>query len=567
MSYALLERLERELGDPLAAGGSFSLERCLALDEREEFPTEICALLDAQGIPGYYVPAALGGLAVTFEDTLQAVRALARRDLTVAVAHAKTFLGAVTAWVGAAPEQARRLAGEVLAGRVVSWALTERAHGSDLLAGEVVAQRAGGGYRVSGEKWLINNATRADLVCVLARTDPAGGPRGYSLLLVDKRAVAPGGYRCLPAERTHGVRGADISGIAFHDAEVPAGALVGAEGAGLELTLKGFQVSRTLCTGLSLGAADRGLRLALRFATGHHLYGRPLAELPQARRVLAEAYADLLLAEVASTVAMRGVHALPGEAAVSSAAVKYLVPTTVDGLLSRLGQLLGARAFLRALPGPGAGGSFQKLERDHRIVGIFDGSTMVNLDSLVGQFPLLVRCWRGGPVHPAAVRAAAGTGPLPPFAPERLGVVARDGCAVVQSLPAAILELAAREPGLAGTAHRLGLELEALHRAMEGCRTPARRAGPEAFDLAKRYARAYAAAACVWYYLSNQDSPARVPGLWQDALWLRACLSRLLPDVDGGDAALDALGPHLLAGYATGALFAPLRCRLTEVPR
>src|SRR5690606_29254778 len=107
--------------------------------------------------------------------------------------------------------------------------------------------------RIDGEKWLINNATRGDLVCVLARTGAVGEARGHSLFLVDKHVLPPGSYRCLPKVRTHGVRGADISGIAFTGAEVPADAMVGEPGTGLEVLLKALQITRTLCGGMSLG--------------------------------------------------------------------------------------------------------------------------------------------------------------------------------------------------------------------------------------------------------------------------------------------------------------------------
>ncbi len=129
-------------------------------------------------------------------------------------------------WVAGRPDQAATLAADILAGARVSLG-ADRAGPRQRPArrGGVRAAHRPTGYRVSGEKWLINNATRADLVCLLARTDPAGGPRGFSLLLVDKRRLAPDRYRCLPKVHTHGIRGADISGISFSDAPVPATAL------------------------------------------------------------------------------------------------------------------------------------------------------------------------------------------------------------------------------------------------------------------------------------------------------------------------------------------------------
>ena len=372
--FEFAERLDRSLGDPNDPAGVFSYRRTLELDQHEEFPRDICALLDSLGLARYYVPAPHGGDLVDYTDLMMLGRMLSRRDFTVALAHAKTYLGAACAWTGSRREQAERLAAKVLDGQVVCLALTEEAHGADLLKGEVSAQPRGRGFRLNGEKWLINNATRGQVVCLLARTDPAGGPRGFSLLLIDKRELATESWRPLPPVRTHGVRGADISGIRFADAEVARDALVGEAGTGLETVLKSMQLTRTLCAGLSLGMADHALRVTMDFATQHRLYNRVLTDLPLAARTLATAYADLLLCEAVTLVAMRSVHCLTAEMSVVSAIVKYLVPTIIDGTITNLSGVLGARALLTQ---HFADGRFQKVQRDHQIVGIFDGSTHV----------------------------------------------------------------------------------------------------------------------------------------------------------------------------------------------
>ncbi|WP_067464472.1 acyl-CoA dehydrogenase family protein [Actinomadura macra] len=585
--YALTERLEERFGDPGDAVRTFSLARCAELDRREEFPADICRALDEAGVAGYYVPARFGGAVHTFEDTLQVVRLMARRDLTVAIGHGKTFLGGVSAWVGAEPDQARRIAAEVLGGSVVSWGLTEEAHGSDLLAGEVTAAPVAGGYRVAGEKWLINNATRADLVCLLARTDPDGGPRGFSLLLMDKHRLGPDAYRCLPKVRTHGVRGADISGIGFDGAMVEAGDLLGAPGSGVETVLKGLQLTRTLVAGLSLGAADRALRLCTGFALGHELYGRRLVDLPHAARTLTESYTDLLTAEVLSLVATRAIHALPGELSVLSAVVKYHVPTSVDALIASLGQTMGARAFLAT---ENDHGLFQKVERDHRIVGIFDGNTLVNLNVVINHFPVLARMFARERADEPAVAAAAGVGEAPPeFAPDRLELVSRTGCSLLQGLPAAVAALpTGTPPAVAALARRLRDIAADVHERMAGHRPTARSVPGESFDLAREYTLCVTGAACLWFWLHNRErAGAEEPTaeLWADALWLEASLTRLLgrlrpgaPTEHGatdhgagdhgagepGGAVYDRLLPALLAQYRAGLLFSPLLCRLPE---
>ncbi|MEE6259644.1 acyl-CoA dehydrogenase family protein [Plantactinospora sonchi] len=570
--HAGMDRLERALGDPRDPAGIFSYAGAVALDERSEFPDRACRRLDELGVPRSYVPAVFGGDQVDSEQLLQVIRVLSRRDLTLTIAHCKTYLGAVSVWLAGTSEQARRLAGEVSRGGVVSFALTERAHGSDLLAGEVSATLEEGGYRVDGEKWLINNATRARWICLLARTDPKGGARGFSLLLVDKEALPAGAYRCLPDALTHGVRGANISGIGFHDARVPADAVVGPPGAGLEIALKSFQITRTLCAGMSLGLADRALRIATGFAAGHRLYGRPLIELPHAGRTLAEAYADGFVAEATALVSTRGIQALPGELSVASAVVKYLVPTRTDRTVTELGQVLGARAMLTE---DFADGGFQKTQRDHRIVGIFDGNTMVNLNAVINQLPQLARRYASGTVDGGLVAAATLDAELPTLDPARLALTSRTGCSLVQGLPALLDEVAADAAvpdGLLGQLKQVRGIVDELHDRIGAYRPAARQVPAEAFELAQRYATCYAVAACLrlwWHNRSTVGGPTA--GLWADALWLRAALARLLddlaPDLDRqfADAELyDRLLPWLRAQHRDHQLFSVLPCRLGE---
>ena len=296
-SFAAAERLEAFLGDPADPDALFGYAACAAVDDTEDFPTEACAALDAYGVPRHYVPARYGGLLTSYEDAVQLARVIARRDLTVAIGHGKTYLGAASVWVAGTADQARQLGRAITAGVPVSWGLTERGHGSDLLAGEMTAEPTADGFAVTGEKWLINNATRAGLICTLVRTRNGGGARGFSLLLIDKRQLGDTELTCLPKVTTIGIRGADISGFALNAASVPRTALVGPEGAGLEIVLKGLQLTRTMCAGLSLGAADHALQLSTGFVVERELYGRSLLALPLARQTLAECYADHLLAE------------------------------------------------------------------------------------------------------------------------------------------------------------------------------------------------------------------------------------------------------------------------------
>ncbi|MEW2620556.1 acyl-CoA dehydrogenase [Streptomyces sp. NPDC048106] len=579
LPYRLAEEFDYHLGDPHDPGEVFSYARCAELDEREDFPADICRRFQEWGLPDHYVPVEYGGGLRDYEQVLQLVRAVARRDLTCAIGHGKTYLGGVCVWIAGSAEQGARLGADIMAGVPVCLGLTERAHGSDLLAGEVRTDGQepdhDGHWLVSGEKWLINNATRGSVLSLLTRTRPDGGPRGFSVLLVDKRELAEGTYRHLPKIRTHGIRGADISGIAFDRARVPRSALVGAEGAGLEIVLKALQLTRTMCAALSLGAGDHGLRLGLDFAEERELYGRRLVDLPQARHVLTGAAADVLLHEAVALVAARAVQAQTAELGVTSAVTKYLLPTGTDQVLADLTGLLGARAFLK---GVYAGGRFQKVVRDHRLVGLFDGNTLVNLNSLVNQFRSLARGFRRGTGDTAGAEVACDlTAPLPPLDPARLTLVARYGSGVTASLPAHVDEIArraARNPALAPVAEaarRLLAVTTAVHTEMEEHQGVLTEVPPAAFEVARRYTLCWAGAACLGLWTRSADHLRDDPDtghLWRDGLWLHTALDRLLrrlgePAAAGEETYEDLLGA-LRAARSAGRLFSLLPQRIPE---
>ncbi|MEO3827719.1 acyl-CoA dehydrogenase [Actinomadura sp. B10D3] len=536
----------------------FSAERSAELDRAEELPADACALLDAFGLPAYYVPAEAGGRLDDHEVLFHLLRTVAARDLTVAVAHGKTYLGAIPVWIAGDPAQARRLGARIRDGARVSWALTEPGHGADLLAGEVSARESGGGYRLDGVKWPINNATAGGHLCVLARTDDAGGPRGHSFFLVDKAELPTASCRLLPKARTHGIRGADISGIAFEGARIPASALVGRVGGGAETALLGLQLTRTVCASLSAGAAEHALRLAVRFAGERVIQGRPLIERPHVRAVLARAAGTLAAVEAAGIVGARAVHGLTGEMSVVSAAVKALAPTLTDRMLGDLAELLGSRAFLTR---EYAAGAFQKLQRDHRVVGIFDGSTVVARNALINQFPRLVRGHAAGTRDAAGLAATARVG-TPPGDLEwaRLSLVSRTGCSVVQGLRPAV-EAGALDGAAAEGAEPLVRDVlaavDAVHGRMAAIR-PSARPDIEAFEVAAAYELCFAAASCLHLWAGGAAG-----GSADAALWLRVALRTLLDGLGrraGSDPADDERIAGLLArAVAEGRPLSPFR--------
>jgi alkylation response protein AidB-like acyl-CoA dehydrogenase len=513
-----LSVLEERLGDPDEAAREIA-----SLDAVEGFPAATCARLDAFGLAAFYVPTELGGNLDDHELLLRLLRTVARRDVSSTVAHAKTYLGVVPIWVAGHADQAAGVAAAVLSGAAVSWALSEREHGADLLHGSCTATPDAGGYRLDGEKWPINNATRARLLTVLARTDPRGGARGHSLFLFDKASAAAGTWQTLPKALTHGNRGLDVSGIAFRRAGLPAAARIGAEGSGVETVLRALQLTRTMCAALSLGAGEHALRLTARW-----IAARDGRHCPLQTSVLARSAAYVAAVEAAALVSSRSIHSLTAEMSVISPVVKGLAPTLVDASLAQLADLLGVDAVLT---GTADAGAFQKVRRDHQVVSIFDGSTPVNRAALIQQFPRLVRGFAEAVTDADGLHEAAAVGePLRAVRFPALTLLSRRGCSLVQSLPQFVATIEA-PPGVAHHAAVLRAFADRLHALMAGTRLAARPA-MAAYELAAAYELCYAATACLRLW-STGEAAHRGEPLWEDGLWVRAALRALLTRIAG----------------------------------
>jgi alkylation response protein AidB-like acyl-CoA dehydrogenase len=540
--YRAAAALEQYLGDPACPDNALSFARAVALDERDAYPEEACAIIEEWGFYDYCIPVEAGGKLAAFEQFLSLVRVIARRDLTAAIALGKNYLGSVHIWVGGTEAQQRRAACLMKMRKQLSLALSEKAHGSDLLASEVKAVRTADAYLLSGEKWLINNATRGAALTVFARTEEDGGARGFSLFFVEKELVGETAYAHLPKVKTHGIRGADISGISFKDASVPAAAMIGPPGAGLEVTLKGLMITRTLCAGLSLGAADAALRATLDFALTRKLYGGTLFDLPAAQHALVDAFLDLLICDCVTTAAARGLHVAPEQFSVWSAVVKYFVPTTVENSLRNLAVILGARFYLRE---EHLSGMFQKLLRDNAIVSLFDGSTVVNLHAIALQLRRLAahRAGKRARVEEMSSRLAAICAldqPLPPFTPSRLALSNRGQDDLLQGVASARQQLHAvgQESDVDARVCRMiddmaGRLLLELDEQGETLAKPEMRSeqsagkAPELFELSRQYCTMHAAAACLHLWLHNRKL---LGGFFARGEWLALALNKLLGD-------------------------------------
>lgn len=173
----------------------------------------------------------LGGDLRSAEQILMLTRVIARRDMNVAVSES-TQVWMMLAWIGGDAEQQAKYAATMLrGGGVPCLAYSEPGHGADLAANDFVATPDSGQYVLSGEKWPINRGRTSTHVVLLGTTgdDDVPAKRRQSMFLVDRKQVISGTVTGVPRVPTYGLRGCDISGVAFEEfgAEVTADAGLG----------------------------------------------------------------------------------------------------------------------------------------------------------------------------------------------------------------------------------------------------------------------------------------------------------------------------------------------------
>ncbi len=264
-------------------------------------------------------------------------------------------------------------------GARISWGFSEREYGSDVLANQMTAVKKGDDYLLNGEKWLIGNAGRSEVFTIFARTKKRGGPGGFSIFAVEKKDLPRDRFTLLQREKVVGLRAMDLSGVRFDQCPVPASALVGIEGHGLEYALKATQVVRTMIGNIVVGCSDTALRVTLTFARNRQLFNETVDQIPYSQRQLVECFSDLLVSDIMLICATRALQVSTNQFSVWSSVIKYFMPTMLEKSICQMAVVLGARYFLRETF---MFGVFQKMMRDMGVSSLADGNTVVNLKSI-----------------------------------------------------------------------------------------------------------------------------------------------------------------------------------------
>ena len=264
-------------------------------DAESFFPKDTIAKAGELGFCGLYAPESIEGLALPRLDATLVFEEMAAHDPSttafITIHNMATWMlgtwgtDAVRTRWGAALTSGRQLA---------SYCLTEPGAGSDAASLKTRAEKVGADYVINGGKAFISGAGATDVLVLMARTgDAASGAGGISAFAVPANAE---GVSYGKKEHKMGWNSQPTRTVNFDKVRIPADHLLGAEGEGFRIAMKGLDGGRINIATCSVGAAQGALDAAQRYLNDRQQFGKPLASFQALQFKLADMATELVAA-------------------------------------------------------------------------------------------------------------------------------------------------------------------------------------------------------------------------------------------------------------------------------
>ena len=270
-------------------------------------------------------------------------------------------------------QKARWLPSFVTGELITAIAMSEPGAGSDLQGLRTSARRDGSDWLVSGSKTFITNGINADLVLVVARTEPEAGARGFSLLAVERGM--PGFERGRNLEKV-GMKAQDTAELFFDEVRVPAANLVGQEGGGFVHLMTALPQERLSIAVVAVAAARMVLDRTVTYCKERTAFGKAIGSFQHNRFVLAEMETEVCIAEQYIDRAVAEHNA--GRFDVKDAAMaKWWTTELQKRVVDQCVQLHGGYGYMLEYP-------VAKAFIDSRVQTIYGGTTEI-MKEIVGR--------------------------------------------------------------------------------------------------------------------------------------------------------------------------------------
>ncbi len=256
---------------------------------------------------------------------------------------------------------------------ITAIAMSEPGAGSDLQGLKTRAVRDGSDWVLSGSKTFITNGINADLVLVVAQTDPDKGAHGFSLLAVERGMK--GFERGRNLDKV-GMKAQDTAELFFDEVRVPAENLVGQQDGGFIHLMNALPQERLSIAVVAVAAARRVFELTLDYCKGRTAFGKPIGSFQHNRFVLAEMATELEIAQ--HYVEKSVLEHNAGRYTVQDAAMaKWWTTELQKRVVDQCVQLHGGYGYMLEYP-------VAKAYVDSRVQTIYGGTTEV-MKEIIGR--------------------------------------------------------------------------------------------------------------------------------------------------------------------------------------
>jgi len=338
-------------------------------NEDHLYPREVWSKAGQAGLLCAGIPEEYGGAGGTFahEAVIDREFSLAGLDAFGAPLHSGIVAPYILRY--GTEEQKKRWLPRLATGELIgAIAMSEPGIGSDLQAVRTTAVKKGNGYLLNGSKTFITNGQHANLIIVVAKTDPRERAKGVSLMVVETDDAS--GFRRGRRLKKLGLDAADTSELFFEDVMLPAENLLGTqERQGFAQLMSDLPQERLIVAVHAMAMIERALRLTIDYVKERQAFGKKVIEFQNTQFVLAECKTEATLAKVFLDHCI-GEHVAGKLDTVTASMAKYWITDTQGKIIDRCLQLFGGYGYMEEYP-------ISRMYRDARVMRIYAGTNEI----------------------------------------------------------------------------------------------------------------------------------------------------------------------------------------------
>ena len=346
-------------------------------EEQGLIPRELWHKLGDNGFLCVDVPEDYGGFGAPIHYSQMLVQETAKAGFTalaVSIGGQSELVSPYIQNIGS-EEQKKYWLPKMVSGEVVTAiAMTEANAGSDLQAIRTQAILDGDHYVVDGSKTFISNGHHADLIILVAKTDPQAQAKGISIFLVDAHLDGVKKGRSL---KKIGLHAQDTAELFFDQVHVPKSQLLGQEGYGFSYLMQELPRERLSISLMALGAIQGAIDITKEYVLERKAFGQALSQFQNTRFVLAQAQIKALAAE-AFVERCKDLYSRNALSVTEVAALKCFITDTQCEVIDQLLQLFGGYGYMQEYP-------ISRFFVDARVQKIYGGTNEIMKEIVVRE--------------------------------------------------------------------------------------------------------------------------------------------------------------------------------------